>query len=83
MKELLRRIISESVRLQVPIDRLGDDANLYAAGLESIATVHLMLAIEDNFDVEIPDRLLTRQLFSSVNSMAAALAELQEQKAAS
>ena len=80
MKALLRRILSESVQLHVPLDTLDDDADLYAAGLESIATVHLMLAIEENFGIEIPDRLLTRQLFSSIDSMAAAIDELQEQK---
>jgi len=80
MKALLRRILSESVKLHVPLDTLDDDADLYAAGLESIATVHLMLAIEENFGIEIPDRLLTRQLFSSIDSMAAAIEELQEQK---
>lgn len=80
MKELLRRILSESVQLHVPLDTLDDDDDLYAAGLESIATVHLMLAIEENFGIEIPDRLLTRKLFSSIDSMAAAIAELQDQK---
>lgn len=83
MKDLLRLILSESVHLNVPPDTLSDDADLYAAGLESIATVHLMLAIEENFDVEIPDELLTRQLFSSIDSMAEAIAGLQEQKVTS
>lgn len=83
MKTLLRRILSESVQLHVPLDTLDDDADLYAAGLESISTVHLLLAIEENFGVEIPDRLLTRQLFSSINSMAAAVSGLQEHKVTS
>jgi acyl carrier protein len=82
MKTALRRIISESARLDVPVDSVADDADLYAAGLSSLATVHLMLAIEDEFDIEIPDRLLTRRLFSSIDSMAAAITELQQGKAA-
>ena len=65
MKIALRRILSESARLDVPVDSLTDDADLYAAGLSSLATVHLMLAMEDEFNVEIPDRMLTRRLFSS------------------
>jgi len=80
MKEILRQIVSDSVKLHVPIQSLDDDADLYAAGLESIATVHLMLAIEDSFDVEIPDRLLTRQLFSSINAMAEAITRLRNQE---
>jgi acyl carrier protein len=82
MKTALRRILSESARLDVPPDTVADDADLYAAGLSSLATVHLMLAIEDEFDIEIPDRMLTRRLFSSIDSLAAAVSELQQAKAA-
>ncbi|MCC8401612.1 acyl carrier protein [Paraburkholderia sp. MMS20-SJTN17] len=82
MKTALRRILSESARIDVPVDSLTDDADLYAAGLSSLATVHLMLAIEDEFKVEIPDRMLTRHLFSSIDSMAAAITELQQTQAA-
>ncbi|KAF1056282.1 MAG: Aminoacyl carrier protein [Burkholderia gladioli] len=78
MKTALRRILSESARLSVPVDTLADDADLYAAGLSSLATVHLMLAIQDEFGIEVPDRMLTRRLFSSIDSLAAAVAELQK-----
>ena len=82
MKTELRRILSESARLDVAPENLADDADLYAAGLSSLATVHLMLAIEDEFGIEIPDRMLTRRLFSSIDSLAAAVSELQQAKAA-
>ena len=62
--------------LQVAIQTLADDADLYAAGLTSHATVNLMLALEDEFDVELPDRLLRRKTFSSVSAIAEALAEV-------
>jgi acyl carrier protein len=82
MKTVLRRILSEWARLDVPPDTLADDADLYEAGLSSFATVHLMLTLEDEFDIEIPDRMLTRRLFSTIDSMAAAVTELQRAKAA-
>jgi acyl carrier protein len=41
-----------------------------------------MLAVEDEFGIEIPDRMLTRRLFSSIDSLAAAVSELQQAKAA-
>ena len=78
MKTALRRILSERACLDVPVDTLADDADLYAAGLSSLATVHLILAIEDEFGIEIPDRMLTRRLFSSLDSLAAAVNELQK-----
>lgn len=82
MKTALRRILSEWARLDVPTDTLADDADLYAAGLSAMAIVRLMLTIEDEFDIEIPDRMLTRQVFSSIDSLAAAIAELQQAKTA-
>ena len=45
MKTVLRRILSEWARLDVPPDMLADDADLYAAGLSAIGTVQLMLSI--------------------------------------
>jgi acyl carrier protein len=81
MKTALRRLLSESDCLDVPIDTVADDADLYAAGLTSLATVRLILAIEGEFGFEIPDRMLTRRLFSSVNSIATTVKELQKVKA--
>jgi acyl carrier protein len=81
MKTELRRILAESARLDVSIDSLSDSDDLYAAGLSSLATVHVMLAIEDEFGIEIPDHMLTRRLFSSVDSLAAAVEELRRSQA--
>ena len=41
-----------------------------------------MLAIENAFDIEIPDRMLTRQLFRSIDSLAAAVQQIKQQEAA-
>lgn len=51
------------------IESLADDADLYAAGLTSRASVHVMLALEDEFDIEIPDHMLNRHTFQSVASI--------------
>lgn len=72
----LRRILSESARLDVPVDQIDDSSDLYEHGLSSLATVQIMLAVEDAFDIEIPDAMLTRKLFQSIESLAAAVSEL-------
>ncbi len=83
MKTAIRTILSEVARLDVPVESLDDQADLYAAGLSSLATVHVMLAMENQFGIEIPDHLLTRQLFRSISSLAAAAEQIkQEQEAA-
>ncbi|MGF7131772.1 acyl carrier protein [Paraburkholderia sp. EB58] len=75
MKFILRRILSESACLDVPIDQLSDSDDLYAAGLQSLTTLRLMIAIEDEFGIQIPDQKLTRHLFSSIDSLAEAVGE--------
>jgi acyl carrier protein len=76
MNERIRLIIQEHARLPVDISTLSDDASLYAAGLTSHASVNLMLALEEGFDVEFPDEMLTRGAFESVSSIQTALSTL-------
>jgi acyl carrier protein len=73
---VIRRVLREHARLPVDVDTLADDADLFAAGMTSHASVNLMLALEDAFDIEFPDRMLTRGVFDSVSAIAAAVAEL-------
>ena len=73
---VIRRVLREHARLPVDVDTLSDDADLFAAGMTSHASVNLMLALEDAFDLEFPDRMLTRGVFDSVASIAAAIDEL-------
>ncbi len=72
----VRQVLEDSARLSVPVEELADDADLYAAGLSSHASVSVMLSLEDAFDIEFPDRMLTRSVFASIASMAAAVHEL-------
>jgi acyl carrier protein len=73
---LIRDVLRQHARLPAEVDTLGDDDDLFAAGMTSHASVNLMLALEDAFDVEFPDRMLTRGVFDSVTAIAAAIGEL-------
>ena len=77
MRERLREILAQHGRLSVTVQELGDRSDLYQAGLTSLATVGLMLAIEDAFDIEFPDALLSRNTFRSIDAMAVAVEQLQ------
>jgi acyl carrier protein len=77
----IRQIIKDHGRLSVDVASLPAEADLYLAGMTSHASVNVMLALEDHFDVEFPDRMLTRSVFESISSMEAALAELRSEAA--
>lgn len=57
-------------------DLLGEGDDLYLAGMTSFASVNVMLALEDRFDVEFLDSMLNRTTFSTIGHIAAALHEL-------
>lgn len=72
----IRALLSAHARLLVPVAQLSDESDLYAAGLTSLSTVNLMLALEEHFDVEFLDRMLGRRTFGSINALSGAIAEL-------
>lgn len=76
MKDRIRQVIKEHGHLSVDPDALADDADLYQAGMTSHASVNVMIALEDNFDVEFLDSMLKRSVFESIDSIAQALTEV-------
>jgi acyl carrier protein len=59
------------------LSALPDDADLYAAGLTSHATVNVMLALEEHFCIEFPERMMRRRSFESIAAIRSAIEELQ------
>ncbi len=74
--EQIRDILKSHGRLATPVEDLADNSDLYQAGLTSLVTVNLLLAIEDHFDVEFPDELLSRRTFHSIDALAKAVQAL-------
>ena len=72
----IRRILREHGRLTVDVAQLDDHGDLYAAGLTSHASVTLMLALEERFEIEFPERMLRRGAFASVGAIRSNLLEL-------
>jgi acyl carrier protein len=77
----IRKVIAEHARLSVPVETLADDADLFQAGMTSHASVNVMLALEDAFDVEFPDSMLNRSSFESIAAIEAGLSQLRSQAA--
>ena len=72
----IRDVLGEHAGLSVSLDELSDDQSLYEAGLSSMSTVNVMLGLEDAFDVEFPESMLSRKTFESVQSIADAISSL-------
>ena len=76
MEDVLRNILDRSGRLAVPAASLDENTDLYAAGLSSLATVNVMLAIEAAFDIEIPDEMLNRRTFQTLGDLREAITRI-------
>ncbi|HTD59064.1 MAG TPA: acyl carrier protein [Gemmatimonadaceae bacterium] len=74
--EAIRAVLRDHGRLSVDVEALDDHSNLYEAGLTSHASVNLMLALEDHFEVEFSDRMLSRDGFASIAAIRSGLDEL-------
>ena len=76
--DTVRRVLDTHAKLKAPAGALAEDADLYTAGMTSHASVNVMLAIEDAFDIEFPDELLTKSTFCSIGAISAAVESLLE-----
>jgi acyl carrier protein len=76
MDETIRTILAEHGHLPVEVDKLRDEDDLYQAGMTSHASVNVMLALEDEFDIEFPETMLRKSTFESVAAIRVALGEL-------
>jgi acyl carrier protein len=76
VEETVRRILGLQGKMTGDAAVIGLDEDLYRAGLTSHATVNVMLALEDEFDVEFPNHLLRKSTFESIGAILAALTEI-------
>ena len=74
--DTVRRVLDSHAKLGGPADALSTDDDLYAAGMTSPASVNVLLAIEDAFEIEFPDELLTKSTFGSIASIDSAVQSL-------
>ncbi len=76
MDDAIRSVLAEHANLPVAMDSLADEDDLYQAGMTSHASVNVMLALEDEFEVEFPEAMLRKSTFESVAAIRSALGEL-------
>lgn len=71
----LREILAEVTDVEDPALR-GSEDDLFAYGLTSLETVRLLLQIETRYGVQIPNELVTQNLFRSLGSLERTVAQL-------
>ena len=76
LKRRLKELMVENLMLQVTADDITDDKPLFGPeglGLDSVDALQLVVALDKNFGLKIPDPAAAKSILVSVNSIAAAV----------
>ena len=76
LKAEIKRMLVENLMLQVTVDEIGDDRPLFgpeSLGLDSVDALQIVVALDKNFGLKIPDAAVAKGVLQSVATMAAAV----------
>ena len=80
LTERVLHVIANTQRISP--EKVTMDKSFQELGIDSMDGINILFALENEFDVEFPDRMLRRGVFESVSSIKAALEELTSEIAA-
>jgi acyl carrier protein len=72
----IHMVLDKCAKLGRASSTLPPDSDLYNAGMTSLASVSVMLAIEEMFNIEFPDHMLNKKVFGSIGALRVAILEL-------
>jgi acyl carrier protein len=78
MDETIRTVLTEHGKLAVDASAIDDQTDLFASGMTSHASVNVMLALEDAFDIEFSEKMLKKSTFESIAAIRAGIVEMQD-----
>jgi acyl carrier protein len=81
LRQRIKDMMVQNLMLQVSAAEIGDDQPLFgpeSIGLDSVDALQLVVALDKNFGLKIPDPAAAKEILQSVNTMVRAL----QQKAA-
>jgi acyl carrier protein len=81
LKEQLKRMMVENLMLQVAAADIADDQPLFGPdglGLDSVDALQLVVALEKDYGLKIPDPAIAKEILHSVNTMTAAVCKHQQ-----
>jgi acyl carrier protein len=76
MIDRIRELVVAHAGLPGDGSDLAEDTDLYRAGMKSFASVQLMLALEETFEIEFPENMLNRATFRTLGSIERAVVAL-------
>jgi acyl carrier protein len=76
LKERIKGMMVEDLMLQVTAEEIKDDQPLFgpgSLGLDSVDALQLVVALDKNFGLKIPDPAAAKEILQSVNTIVSAV----------
>jgi acyl carrier protein len=76
LKQKIKGMMVENLMLQVTAAEIGDDQALFgpgSLGLDSVDALQLVVALDKNFGLKVPDPAAAKVILQSVNTIAVAV----------
>ncbi|MDB6056707.1 MAG: acyl carrier protein [Verrucomicrobiales bacterium] len=76
LREQIKSIMVENLMLKITPAEIGDDQPLFgpgSLGLDSVDALQLVVALDKNFGLKIPDAAKAKETLQNVSSMAKAV----------
>ena len=76
LKTQIKRLLVENLMLQSKPEEIADDLPLFgpgSLGLDSVDALQLVVALDKNYGLKIPDPEAAKKVLQSVNTIVAAL----------
>jgi acyl carrier protein len=76
LRKKIKALLVDNLMLQITAEEIGDDQPLFgpeSIGLDSVDALQLVVALDKNFGLKVPDPNAAREILHSVNSIVAAL----------
>jgi acyl carrier protein len=79
LREQLKTLLVENLMLQISAQEIGDDQPLFgpgSLGLDSVDALQLVVALDKNYGLKIPNPDSAREILKNVSSIAKAVSEI-------
>src|SRR6266853_5371331 len=76
LKEQIKALLVENLMLQVTAEDIGDELPLFGPGglgLDSVDALQIVVALDKNFGLKIPDPAAAKQILQNVSTIVSAV----------
>jgi acyl carrier protein len=80
LKAEIKKMLVENCMLQIPAEEIADNQALFgpgSLGLDSVDALQLVVALDKNYGLKVPDPEAAKSILHSIESMAEAVCKKQ------